>query len=65
MNILQEEAYDMKPKSIIEAVYTGDIDNKAFIAGFQEHLLRTLKKRGLLTDRQLEKSLSILKEYKR
>jgi hypothetical protein len=64
VNTLLEEADDMKPKSIKIAVYTGDIDSRAFTAGFQAQLLRTLRKRGLLTDKQLEKGLSILKEYK-
>ena len=53
-----------KTVTIREIEYRGADDISGFVVSFQVQLLTALKKRGLLTQQQYEKSLSILKERK-
>ena len=53
---------DMKLDTIGKATYVGDSESQTFINYFQAQVLAALHKRGILTDRQLEKGLSLLKE---
>lgn len=52
----------MKQKHVTKAVYTGEAADKAFIASCRIQLLKTLFKRGILTEKELEKGIAILKE---
>lgn len=52
----------MKLKSVGKALYTGDTENTAFVVRFQTQVLLTLKKRGILTENQMEIGLAALKE---
>lgn len=52
----------MKKKNVTKAVYTGEAVNKAFITGCGIQILTVLKQRGILTEKELEKGIAILKE---
>ncbi|NLA88153.1 MAG: hypothetical protein GX847_12930 [Clostridiales bacterium] len=52
----------MKMKTVKSMVYIGKEEKLPFVIGCQAYLLTALKKRGVLTDKELEKGLSILKE---
>ena len=61
MNMFYREAKAMK-KDIRTIKYIGESDIRGFTVSFQIQILRTLKKRGLLTEQQCEKGISLLKE---
>jgi hypothetical protein len=52
----------MKNKNVIKAVYTGETNNKAFISCCHIQMISALKKRGLLTEREHQRALGLLKE---
>ncbi len=54
----------MKKKTIRMSAINGNTDNRdsrEFIVDFQIQIVRTLKKRGLLTENQCEKGIALLK----
>lgn len=52
----------MKLKDVGTARFIGDKENRGFIISFQAAVLRVLQNRGMLTTKQYEKGVSILKE---
>lgn len=55
----------MKQKHVTKAVYTGDAADRAFITYCRIQLLKTLSKRGILTEKELEKGIAFLREQGR
>lgn len=49
-------------KSVKKVYYVGEPITRAFTAGFQLQLLAALLKRGAITDSQLLRGVSLLKE---
>lgn len=54
----------MKKITIRKAEYIGESDSIGCVLSYKIQILRTLKKRGLLTENQCEKGILILKERK-
>ncbi len=55
----------MKMKTVKSVEFIGKSENLRFVINCQKYLLTALKKRGILTDKELEKGLKILKERNR
>lgn len=51
----------MKLKDVDTAKFDVDVTDIRFVLQFQAHLLKELKKRGILNVTQYEKSISVLK----